>query len=146
VLLQSGRGWRLAVDPSRQPFVVLIGGGDWAAELSPAEGAALLRGVATLVRQHDAISCELMAEEAICLELAMDLDPGELWLELEGNKEQWQLRFVLTPSPGQRGLEGSWSVGASAAIAAAMAGAVVPTQEPPQGFQSPDETEATNLH
>jgi len=144
--MQCGLGWRLAVDPSRQPFAVLVGGADWAAELNAAEAAALQRGVASLVRQHNEIGAQLMPEEAICLELATDLDPGELWLELEGDKEQWQLRFVLTPSPGQRGLEGSWSVGASAAIAAAMAGAVVPTQEPPQGFQSPDETEATNLH
>jgi hypothetical protein len=30
------------------------------------------------------------------------------------------LRFVLTPEPGQRGLEGSWAAGASVAVAAAL--------------------------
>jgi hypothetical protein len=142
--MQSGLGRRLAVDPSRQPIAVLVGGADWAAELSAVEAVALQRGVATLVRQHNEIGAQLMAEEAICLELAMDLDPGELWLELEGDREQWQLRFILTPTLGQRGVEGGWSVDASAAMAAAME--VVLVQVLPVNAQSPDETEAANPH
>jgi hypothetical protein len=74
----------------------------------------------------------------------MDLDPGELWLELEGDREQWQLRFILTPTLGQRGVEGGWSVDASAAMAAAME--VVLVQVLPVNAQSPDETEAANPH
>jgi hypothetical protein len=120
VLVQAGEGWRLAVDPSRRPFPVLIGGVDWAAELSAGEARALARGVATLVGQQQQLGGTLMAEEAIELELELELEPGNLWLALAGDRRQWSLRFVLTPAGEQRGLEGGWSVDASAAFAAAL--------------------------
>ncbi len=118
--VQEGEGWRLAVDPSRQPFPVLIGGGDWAAELSALEGEALQRGVCRLVAQHRQLADALLAEEAIELEIELELGGGCLWIGLEGDREHWCLRFVLSPPVGQRGLEGGWSAGASAAIAAAL--------------------------
>lgn len=118
--VQEGEGWRLAVDPSRQPFSVLIGGSGWAAELSSVEAEALRLAVARLVLQHRQLVDALMAEEAITLELDVELAGGGLWLGLEGDRQAWSLRFVLTPARGQRGLEGAWSAGASAAIAAAL--------------------------
>ncbi len=118
--VQEGEGWRLAVDPSRQPFPMLIGGAGWAAELSAAEARALGRGVATLVGQHRQLVATLLAEEAIELELELELEPGSLWLALAGDRRQWSLRFVLAPGGERRGLEGSWSVDASAAFAAAL--------------------------
>jgi hypothetical protein len=118
--VQEGEGWRLAVDPSRWPFPVLIGGSGWAAELSAQEGEALCRGVARLVNQHRQLADTLLVEEAIDLDLEIELAGGCLWLGLEGDRQRWCLRFVLTPAAGQRGLEGAWSAGASAAIAAAL--------------------------
>ncbi len=118
--VQEGEGWRLAVDPSRRPFPVLIGGSGWAAELSAVEARALARGVATLVDQHRQLGATLMAEEAIELELELALEPGSLWLALAGDRREWSLRFVLVTAGGQRGLEGGWSVEASAAIAASL--------------------------
>ena len=50
--VQEGEGWRLVVDPAREPFAVLIGGEGWAAELTGGEARALSRGVAQLVRQQ----------------------------------------------------------------------------------------------
>ncbi len=118
--VQEGEGWRLAVDPSRRPFPMLIGGAGWAAEISVGEARALSRGVATLVGQHRQLGGTLMAEEAIELELELELEPGSLWLTLAGDRRQWSLRFVLTPAGERRGLEGGWSVDASAAFAAAL--------------------------
>ncbi len=118
--VQEGEGWRLAVDPSRRPFPMLIGGAGWAGELNAVEARALARGVATLVGQQRQLVATLMAEEAIELELELDLEPGSLWLALAGDRRQWSLRFVLAAAGGQRGLEGSWSVDASAAFAAAL--------------------------
>lgn len=123
--VREGSGWRLVLDPDRQPFVVLIGGGDaeagaWAAELTLAEARALQRGVATLVEQHRALVGSLMAEEAIELAMELACEGGELWLGLEGDRNRWCLRFVLTPAPGRRGVEGSWGWEASAALAAAL--------------------------
>lgn len=120
--VQEGEGWRLEHDPDRQPFSVLIGGRDWAAELTAAELEALRLGVATLVGQQAAMVAELMAEEALTLEYeqALPSQASDLWLALEGDRQQWCLRFVLRASPGQRSLEGGWPASASAALAAAL--------------------------
>lgn len=118
--VQGGEGWRLLVDPARHPFAVLIGGEDWAAEFTGAELELLAAGVARLTAQHAALCDQLMAEEELCLEW----ESGDLWLSLEGTRQSWQLRFVLSAAGGQRGLEGGWSAGASPALAAALASAL----------------------
>jgi hypothetical protein len=122
VQVLEGQGWRLAVDPSRRPFSVLVGGSGWAAELTVAEARALGEGVGRLLAQHRALVETLMAEEAIELELELELTSGEgaLWLALEGDRQRWSLRFLLTPAAGGRGLEGSWPPEAAAVFAAAL--------------------------
>lgn len=123
--VQQGEGWRLLVDPARHPFVVLVGGCGWATELTAAEARALQAGVAKLVGQHRALTSQLMAEEAITLEW----EKGELWLELEGDRDGWNLRFLLSPgadsgpglAPPRRAVEGSWHGDAARAFAAALA-------------------------
>jgi len=123
--VREGSGWRLVVDSDRQPFGVLVGGGDaqagaWAAELTLAEALALRRGLGTLLEQHRALIDTLMAEEAIELAMELACEGGDLWLCLEGDRSRWCLRFVLTPAPGRRGVEGSWGGEASVALAAAL--------------------------
>jgi len=123
--VREGSGWRLVVDSDRQPFGVLIGGGDaaagaWAAELTLLEALTLRRGMETLLEQHRALVDILMAEEAIELAMELACEGGDLWLCLEGDRNRWCLRFVLTPAPGRRGVEGSWGGEASVAVAAAL--------------------------
>ena len=118
----EGDGWRLLVDPARHPFPVLIGGEDWAAELTWAEVQELRQLAAELERQLLAIADQLMPEEQIDLELERALNPGSQWMELEGDCRSWSLRFVLTPAPGLRALEAGWGPQASAAITAALQG------------------------
>ncbi|MCS5698409.1 DUF1818 family protein [Cyanobium sp. FGCU-52] len=121
MLVQEGEGWRLVVDPARHAFPVLIGGSHWAAELAPEEAGALRSGIGRLLDQHRALVDALLEEEAITLEFETALEPdGGLWLELEGSRRDFALRFVLQPPPGRRALEGAWPVGASAAFAAAI--------------------------
>ena len=116
----EGDGWRLAFNPLRQPFPLLVGGRHWAAELTLAEAQVFQGAVAKLVQQHAGLVDQLMAEEALSLEIETPLAGGQLWLSLEGDRSQWSLGFVLTPEPGLRGLEGHWEVGATAAFAAAL--------------------------
>lgn len=107
-------------DPQRQPFSVLIGGRDWAAELSLGEARLLQAGVCSLLDQLETITPLLVPEETVELEHAVE----GLWLQLSGLPGAWSLRFVLEPQPalagGGRGLEGGWDATASAALAAAL--------------------------
>jgi hypothetical protein len=105
VIEREGEGWRLAWDGSRQPFSVLMAGEGWAAELTEPEAEALREAVAHLVAQHQGLVDQLMEEETI--ELELERDPW--WLAIEGDRRHWSLRVVLTPAPGQRAFEGSWS-------------------------------------
>ena len=116
VVQREGEGWRLAWDAGRQPFSVLIGGHGWAAELSLSEAEALRDGVSLLAAQHADLVDQLMAEEAISLEL----ERQPWWIGLDGDRAGWSLRVVLTPGPGQRAMEGSWSVAASRPFMAAL--------------------------
>lgn len=133
--MQEGEGWRLAHDPSRAAYPVLVGGCGWAAELSLLEARSLCEGVCRLRQQHRSLEALLMPEEQVSLELELPLDPeplaplsarpgaceaGSLWLGLEGDRQRWALRFVLSPGGERRGVEGAWQEGASAAIAAAL--------------------------
>jgi hypothetical protein len=127
VLEREGQGWRLAWDPQREPFPLLIGGEGWASELTAAEAQALGSALDRVCGQHQALVDTLMEEETICLEFtgcvpgsASGLS-GELWLALEGDRHDWALRFVLQPASGQRGLEGAWARGAAMAFARACA-------------------------
>jgi hypothetical protein len=112
----QGEGWRLAWQAGRQPFAVLIGGRDWAAELTGAEALQFRQGIERLLDQFAALADQLLAEEAIGLEL----ERGPWWLSLEGDRRQWALRFVLSPDPGQRAIEGGWEAAASTPFVAAL--------------------------
>ncbi len=133
--IEEGEGWRLLFDPARSPYCVLIGGTGWAAEFTVGEFRALERAVAGLVQQHRALTPELLAEEAITLEMEVELDEapepgnledpgaGVLWVALEGDRSVWSLRFILTPGGGRggrRALEGSWTAAASLPLALAL--------------------------
>ena len=117
----EGQGWRLAWREDHQPFgaqpfSVLIGGQGWAVELTAAEAKALAAAVVDLTGEHQALVDQLLAEEAISLEL----ERGPWWLALEGDRLQWSLKGVLSPEAGQRALEVSWSVEASSALCQAL--------------------------
>ena len=116
--VQEGEGWRWLVDPARHPFSVLVGGQGWAVELTAAEAQDLQQGLVRLVQEHRGLADQLMGEEAISLEL----ERGSLWVALDGDRDGWELRFVLTPAGGgSRAVEGSWTAEASAALVAALA-------------------------
>ena len=107
---REGEGWRLAWDPDRQPFAVLIGGAGWAAELTTDEALQLRQAIRGLVAQWGELTDQLLEAELISLEL----ERQPWWVGLEGDRTTWSLQFVLTPGSSQRGIEGSWSAAASA--------------------------------
>lgn len=115
LIQQEGPGWRLVRDPDRTPFSVLVGGLDWAFELTDEEWTSLADVLTSLVDQHRALADQLMEEESIELEL----DRAPWWGCLDGTREAWSLTVVLS-APMGRSVEGCWRPPAAQAMAAAM--------------------------
>ncbi|GAB4382871.1 MAG: DUF1818 family protein [Elainellaceae cyanobacterium] len=99
--LKNGPGWRLGWHPG-QEFCGLVGGDDWALELTEAELDSFCQLIVQLADTLNQISQELMDEERICCEVESEW----LWLEAEGYPHHYSLHLMLLT--GRRG-EGSWS-------------------------------------
>lgn len=104
-LIKSGSGWRIGWNPNAPEFKGLVGGDDWAFELTEAELNDFCRLLGQLGESMSEIKSELMDEEKIACEAQSDL----LWMEVEGYPHAYSLRLIL--NTGRRG-EGSWAASA----------------------------------
>lgn len=100
-LVKEGQGWRLGWDPNRPQYQGLIGGQNWAFELTAAELEDFCRLMHQLADTMLQMQSELMDEERLCCEAESD----RIWLEVEGFPNRYGLRLILTQ---QRGVEGGW--------------------------------------
>lgn len=100
-IVKSGCGWRLGWDPNAEEFCGLVGGENWAIELTATEFADFCRLLAQLADTMNAMKSELMDEERIACEAQSD----SLWLEVEGYPESYSLHLIL--NSGRR-CEGEW--------------------------------------
>lgn len=100
--IKSGEGWRLGWDPDASEFCGLVGGEDWAIELTKAELDDFCRLILELKAALSQMEQELMEEERICCEV----ESAMLWLEAEGSPHRHTLRLIVLT--GRRG-EGFWS-------------------------------------
>jgi hypothetical protein len=103
--LRSGAGWRLGWDNEPIAFPGLVGGDEWAIELTAAELDDFCRLVQQLATTMEQMSQELMDEERICCEVESD----RVWLEADGFPRAYDLRLIVLT--GRRG-EGFWEAGA----------------------------------
>jgi Domain of unknown function (DUF1818) len=99
--LKSGAGWRLGWDGETDVFQGLVGGDEWAIELTEAELDDFCRLATQLAETMVQMRQELMEEERISCEAESEL----LWLEAEGYPHAYSLRFMVLT--GRRG-EGCW--------------------------------------
>jgi hypothetical protein len=119
--LRSGDGWRLgwdenarcSADTQRVAFPGLVGGDEWAIELTAAELDDFCRLAAQLAETMGQMNQELMDEERICCEAESDL----VWLEAEGFPHAYDLRLIVLT--GRRG-EGFWAAAAVPGLLQAM--------------------------
>lgn len=111
-ILKYGSGWRLGWNPNAAIYKGLIGGDDWAIELTEAEWQDLRRLLSQLTATMAAMATELMDEESIACEAESEL----LWLEATGFPDNYSLRFILYQG---RGCEGNWSATALPELLAA---------------------------
>lgn len=100
-LLKEGQGWRLGWDDTRASFKALVGGEDWALELTQDEFETLNRLAQQLSATMATMATELMPDECISCEQETPL----LWMEAEGFSHSFSLRFILLQG---RGGEGAW--------------------------------------
>jgi hypothetical protein len=75
-LLKEGKGWRLGFDPGREIYRGLVGGENWALELTEAEFQDFCRLLSQLKTTIAVIATELMEEEKITLARGRRLSPG----------------------------------------------------------------------
>lgn len=113
-------GWR----PEAAVYPALVGGDDWAVELTAAEFADLRRLLGQLTEAIAAIAPELMPEEQIDCEVESEV----LWLGAEGLPDAYGVRLILSQG---RGAEGYWPPGAIAGLVAALQTEITPEMNDP---------------
>ncbi|MEM6251522.1 MAG: DUF1818 family protein [Cyanobacteria bacterium P01_D01_bin.156] len=100
-LQKEGSGWRLGWDAKRPTFKALVGGKDWALELTQDEFEAFRSLAKQLSNTMDSMANDLMPDEKITLEQ----ENQYLWIETDGFHHSYSVRFILLTG---RGGEGAW--------------------------------------
>lgn len=107
--LKQGEGWQLGWDAEAEVFCGLVGGADWAIELTESELEDFCRLIVQLAETLRQMGKELMDEERVSCEVESD----RLWLEAEGFPQFYSLRLLLLTG---RRAEGAWPEAAVAEL------------------------------
>ena len=105
-MLIEKNNWRVKKDFKKGKFCFLIGANNWAIELQKKEFYSLYLLLLRLNKQLSEISKELMDEELISLEI----EQLPWYIELEGNKNEWNLSFVFESQDQTRSFEMYWPI------------------------------------
>ena len=100
------RRWKLLRDFKKGKFCFLIGIDNWSIELQKSEFYSLYLSLLRINEQFLCIKNELMDEESISLEL----EHLPWYIELEGKKNEWSLRFVFESQDQTRSFEMYWPI------------------------------------
>ena len=98
--------WRLFRDFKKGKYCFLIGVDNWSIELQKSEFYSLYVLLLRLNQQLLSIKNELMDEESINLEI----EQLPWFIELEGIKNEWSLRFVFESQDQTRSFEMYWPI------------------------------------
>ena len=105
-MLEEKKRWRLCRDFKKGKFCFLIGVDNWSIELQKSEFNSLYFLLLKINKQLSDIKDELMDEEFITLEL----EQLPWYIELEGKKNEWSLRFVFESKDLTRSFEMYWPI------------------------------------
>ncbi len=105
-MLREGKNWRLKKDFKKGKFCFLIGANNWAIELQKHEFELLYNLLINLNKQFLEIKDELLDEEFINLEI----EKLPWYAELEGKKNEWNLRLIFESSEQTRSFEMYWPI------------------------------------
>ena len=105
-MLREEKNWRLIKDFKKGKFCFLIGANNWAIELQKSEFSLLYTLLERLNKQLLEIANELMDEEFITLKI----EQLPWHIELEGKKNEWNLRLVFESQEHTRSFEMYWPI------------------------------------
>ena len=105
-MIEDQKNWRLLRDLKKGKFCFLIGVDNWSIELQKSEFESLCFLLIRINEQLLGIKNELMDEESITLEL----EQLPWYIELEGKKNEWSLRFVFDSQDQTRSFEMYWPI------------------------------------
>ena len=105
-MFENQKRWRLLRDVKKGKFCFLIGVDNWSIELQKSEFYLLYLLLIRINEQLLDIKDELMDEEFITLEL----EQMPWYIELEGKKSEWSLRFVFESQDQTRSFEMYWPI------------------------------------
>ena len=105
-MAKAQRRWRLLRDFKKGQYCFLIGVDNWSIELKKSEFHSLHHLLIRIHEQLQEIDNSLMDEEYITLEL----EQLPWYVELEGKKDEWSLRFVFESQDQTRSFEMYWPI------------------------------------
>jgi len=105
-LLKEQKRWRLLRDFKKGKFCFLIGIDNWSIELQKSEFDSLYLSLLNINEQLLGIKNQLMDEESITLEL----EKLPWYIQLDGKKNEWSLRFVFESQDQTRSFEMYWPI------------------------------------
>ena len=105
-MVKDHKRWRLIRDFKKGKFCFLISVDNWSIELQKSEFYLLYLLLIKLNEQLKDINNELMEEESINLEL----EKIPWYIELNGKKDEWSLRFVFESQDQTRSFEMYWPI------------------------------------
>ena len=105
-MVKDQERWRLLRDLKKGKFCFLISVENWAIELQKCEFDSLYFLLIKINEQLLDIKNELMDEESITLEL----EKLPWYIQLEGKKNEWSLRFVFESQDQTRSFEMYWPI------------------------------------
>ena len=105
-MVKDHKRWRLLRDFKKGKFCFLISVDNWSIELQKSEFNSLYLLLLRIYEQLLGVKDELMDEESINLEL----EQLPWFIELEGNKNEWSLRFVFESQDQTRSFEMYWPI------------------------------------
>jgi len=105
-LVKDQKRWRLLRDLKKGKYCFLIGVDNWSIELQKNEFHSLYLLLLRINKQFLGIKNELMDEESITLEL----EKLPWYIQLDGKKNEWCLRFVFESQDQTRSFEMYWPI------------------------------------
>ena len=105
-MVKDQKRYRVRKDFTKGKFCFLIGVDNWSIELQKSEFHSLYLLLLKIYEQFLGIKNQLMDEESITLEI----EQLPWYIELEGNKNEWSLRFVFESQEQTRSFEMYWPI------------------------------------